>query len=54
MIIEGNWMVLEVTDPVPSGILNLQQRVNLCLRCGMRIWTEDMHIHEAWHDQMGV
>lgn len=54
MIIKGNWLIPEPSDPAPLALLRPSMSANLCLKCGVRIWTEDMHIHEAWHDQMGV
>lgn len=49
MIIDGNWMILEGKDPVPAALLYAQERSNLCLRCGMRIWSSDITIHDGWH-----
>lgn len=54
MIIEGNWMTYTAADPVPPALLNTEQRVNLCLRCGTRIWSSDMGLHDGWHARTGV
>lgn len=52
--IDDKWMVYAASDPIPSALLYSVERVNLCLRCGVRIWSEDMQIHDNWHEELNV
>lgn len=54
MITDGNWMIYEDSDPVPQPMLRPSLQANLCLRCGMRIWSGDIPIHDGWHARTGV
>lgn len=58
--VSPNWTTYEGTDPLPislraalygSGVANV---CNLCNRCGMRVWSEDMLIHDKWHEWLSA
>jgi hypothetical protein len=44
---DGSWRITEGHDPVPSELTLLS--ADLCLRCGVRVWSMDRPIHDAWH-----
>jgi hypothetical protein len=46
---DGNWEIPDAGDASLSHIGPPRAAANLCLRCGVRIWTPDMWIHDRWH-----
>jgi len=46
--VKGRYVVVDGDDLYPSA----RERDNLCNDCGIRIWTRDMSIHDAWHERL--
>lgn len=50
---DGNWEIPESSDQ-PYAQLFPMDAANLCMRCGVRIWTRDMPLHDDWHSSTDI
>lgn len=44
IIPDGSDLAIEQVHPILTA--------NLCTTCGVRVWSSDMEIHDAWHDRL--
>lgn len=48
---DGRYLIPHGDDPLPLERMVARHRDNLCTICGVRIWSSDIPIHDAWHDR---